>query len=246
MVKATSAEQLVQDFWARVGNQEPFPRQLERSIMLTMPVFVVKVHRHRLDTQYICNHLRHRQVPIPANWTPRRLNGCLIAYKGEAAIFVDGTLSPEDVRVIIAHEFGHYLADYEWPRSKAVRHLGNGILAVLDGARPPSRSEVFAAALADVRIGFYMHYMDRSECSKSKVLVSHVEETADLVGAELLAPRKLVFATIKKTQRAFSQKICARLLADKFGLPRSYAAWYAARLAASERRTRSFTEILGF
>jgi hypothetical protein len=151
------AKQLVDDFWERVGFQEPFPRTLERAIMSTTPVFVVKVHRRRLDTGYIRDWLREREVSLPAPWKQRRLDGCLVAYRGEAAIFLDGTLSPDDARVIIAHEFGHFLAEYEWPRMRAWRRLGDSVVEILDGARQPTPNERIAATLADVQLGVYVH-----------------------------------------------------------------------------------------
>jgi hypothetical protein len=171
-MKTRLAQQLVADFWNRVGSEEPFPRQLERSIMSTTPVFVVKVHHQRLDTTYIRNRLQRRGVHLPTTWADRRLNGCLVAYKGEAAIFVDGTLPADETRVIIAHEFGHYLADYEWPRLRATRGLGDGILDVLDGTRPPTKNELISATLAQVHVGVYVHYMDRSAAGGVASLVN--------------------------------------------------------------------------
>jgi len=132
------AMQLVADFWERVGYQESFPRTLERAIMSTMPAFVVKVHRRRLDTHYVRDWLRDRDVALPAPWKPRRLNGCLVAYRGEAAIFLDGTLPCDDARVMIAHEFGHFLAEYHGPRLRAVRRLGDSVVEILDGDRAPA------------------------------------------------------------------------------------------------------------
>lgn len=244
MITTSLADQLVRDFWERAGGEEPFPRQLERPIMLTEPVHIVKVHGRRLDAEYIRDHFRRRRVTLTASWGPRALNGCLVAFRGEAAIFVDGTLPPEDVRAVIAHEFGHYLAEYDWPRRRALRHFGPGAAGVLDGLRPPTRGEKFSAALADVPLGVHVHYMNRTK--QTRALVAHVEETADIVGAELLAPRRAVLAHFKRTGNGASPKACAELLHNIFGLPPAYAAGYAARLMAAERQGRTFTEILGF
>jgi hypothetical protein len=173
------------------------------------------------------------------------LNGCLVAFKGEAAIFVDGTLPADESRAIIAHEFGHYLADYEWPRVKALRHLGDAIVEVLDGARPPTNHELVAAALADVRVGVYVHYMDRSGDLDAAFLVGQVEETASIVGAELLAPRHAVLAETADTADGHDRAAIVRILEMRFGLPTGYANWYADRLARQIRRRRSFSETLG-
>jgi hypothetical protein len=239
------AEQLVSDFWERAGYEEPFPRQLERPIMSTTPVFVVKVHRQRLDATYIRNQLQRRGVNLPTPWADRRLNGCLVAFKGEAAIFVDGTLRSDEGRVIIAHEFGHFLADYEWPRFRALRHLGDAILEVLDGARPPTANERLAAALTDVQIGVYVHYLDRSRNSDVAFLVDEVEETARIVGAELLAPRQTVLAEMAQHGDGYTSAAIVQLLKKRFGLPTTYAGWYADRLERHCRKRRSFCDVLG-
>lgn len=245
-MKTRLAQQLVADFWERVGAEEPFPRQLERSIMSITPVFVIKVHRQRLDTTYIRHRLQRRGVHLPTTWTDRPLNGCLVAYKGEAAIFVDGTLAADESRVVIAHEFGHYLADYEWPRLRALRGLGDGVLDVLDGTRPPAKSELFAATLAQVHVGAYVHYMDRSAGAGIAPLVMEVEETANIVAAELLAPRHAVLAEIARSGAGHSREVLVETLQRHFGLATPFAEWYAGRLAKHLRKRRSFSDILGF
>jgi hypothetical protein len=241
-VKTNLAEQLVADFWERVGYQEGFPRQLEQSIMLTVPVHVVKVHGC-LDTRFIRDRLLRRGIALPTPWKERKMRGCLVAFKDDAAIFVDGTLSPEEWRVIIAHEFGHYLADFEYPRRRALRHLGNSIVEVLDGDRPPSRHELLAATLTNVQVGVFVHYMDRSENSRG--LVREVEDTASIVGAELVAPRQAVFEEMTLQKVEASPTMIAKLLEVQFGLPSDYAEWHAERLARFLQKHRSFSEILG-
>jgi len=241
-VKTSLAEQLVADFWERVGYQEGFPRQLEQSIMVTVPVHVVKVHGC-LNTSFIRDRLRRRGIALPTPWKERKMHGCLVAFKDDAAIFVDGTLSPDDWRVIIAHEFGHYLADFEYPRRRALRYLGNSIAEVLDGDRPPSQNEIFAAVLTNVQVGVFVHYMDRSE--NSRMLVREVEDTASIVGAELLAPCQAVFEAMARQKVEAQPKTITKLLEAFFGLPSDYAEWHAERLARVLRRHRSFCQVLG-
>ena len=240
------AENLVAEFWRRVGSEEPFPRHLERSIMLIAPVSVVKVHRQRLDTVFIRERFHRRGIPLPMPWADRKLNGCLVAFNGEAAIFLDGTLQPDEARVILAHEFGHYLADYEWPRLKALRYFGKDILPVLDGARPAKSADLFAASLSGLQIGTYVHYMDRSTDATIRSLVSHVEDSANTVGAELIAPRKAVLAGMAQLNTRVNHAACSALLRTQFGLPETYATLYAAKLMRALRRKRSFTDVLGF
>jgi hypothetical protein len=245
-MKSKLAEQLAADFWEEVGYEEPFPRSLERAIMSTMPVFVVKVHRCRLDTCQVRAWLEKRAVYLPSTWKERRLNGCLVAYRGEAAIFVDGTLSAEDMRVIIAHEFGHYLAEYDRPRSRALRRIGHSVFAVLDGDRAPTGNEQIAATLAGVELGVFVHYMDRSADSGRQVLVQQVETTADILGAELLAPSHAVTAEIRRDGSLPTKPDrWTEVLESHFGLPHHYAEPYAKRLAGQARRNRTFAEVLG-
>jgi hypothetical protein len=241
-MNARLASQLVADFWDRVGYQEPFPRSLERAIMSTTPVFVVKVHHRRLDTRYVQDWLRDRQVFLPAPWKQRKLNGCLVAYRGEAAIFLDGTLSADEARVALAHEFGHFLAEYEWPRMRAQRRLGASVIEILDGDRPPTPNERMASTLADVQLGVYVHYMDRT--SSARTLVGRVERTAEIVAAELVAPQRELIAKFAGMEPCHAL-ITAALCRD-FGLPPAYADWYASRLVKLCTGKKSFSQVLGF
>lgn len=243
-MKAKLAHELVADFWERVGYHEPFPRSLERAIMSTTPVFLVKVHHHRLDTRYVRDWLQDRNVSLPAPWKQRSLNGCLVAYRGEAAIFLDGTLSAEEARVTIAHEFGHYLAEYEWPRLRARRRLGDSVVEILDGDRLPTPNERIAATLADVQLGIYVHYMDRTRAQR--ILVGRVERTADIVAAELLAPRSALAEKLGDGETQQSHSSVTAVLCTAFGLPLSYAQWYASRLVEQAKPTKSFSQVLRF
>jgi hypothetical protein len=240
MTKTSLAEQLVADFWGRVGYTEAFPRQLEQSIMLTVPVHIVKVHGC-LDTAFIRERLRRRGITLRTAWKERKMRGCLVALKEDAAIFVDGTLSPNDWRVIVAHEFGHYLAEFEFPRRRALRYLGQPVLKVFDGERPASPAEKLAATLSNVNVGVLVHYMDRSE--DSRALVQGVEDTACVVGAELIAPRKVVLEAI--VRRKLCGPAITKLLEDDFGLPSDYARWHADRLVQVLRKQRSFAQVFG-
>jgi hypothetical protein len=244
-MKAKLAKQLVAEFWEQVGYHEPFPRTLERAIMSTTPVFVVKVHHCRLDTRYVQDWLRDRNVSLPAPWKQRTLNGCLVAYRGEAAIFLDGTLSADEARVTIAHEFGHFLAEYEWPRMRAWRRLGESVVEILDGDRLPTPNERIAATLADVQLGVYVHYMDRTNDLAGRALVSRVERTADIVAAELVAPQHAVVAKMNENAVLNYASVTA-LLCGHFGLPALYAEWYAKRLLEQAKPTKSFSQVLGF
>ena len=180
---------------------------------------------------------------LPAPWKPRPLNGCLVAHRGEAAIFLDGTLSPDEARVVIAHEFAHFLAEYEWPRLRAQRRLGASVTEILDGDRSPTPNERIAATLADVRLGVYVHYMDRTTAARA--MVGQVERTADIVAAELVAPHCAVIAKLGGTIEP-NQSSVAAALRRHFGLPPAYADWYTRRFLDRASSKKSFSQILGF
>ena len=244
-MRSSFARRLVADFWQRVGCEEAFPRQLELQIMSIAPVSIRKVLHQRLNTAYIQHRLERRGISLRTRWNDRLLNGCLVAFKGEAVIFVNGTLSPDQIRIVIGHEFGHYLAEYEFPRARALRYLGEGIIDVLDGLRPATANERLAAALADVPIGAYVHYMDRDGDSRSTLLVHHVEHTANIVCAELLAPIDVVLNQISEAGASHNPALIVEILEMRFGLPTGYAESYAERLLRNLRQRQSFSEILG-
>ena len=150
------------------------------------------------------------------------------------------------MRVVVAHEFGHYLAEYEWPRSLALRRLGSSILDVLDGDRMAIANEQIAATLANVAIGVYVHYMDRSGDSTTAGLVAQVEDTADMVGAELLAPRAVLATQANRIGTTDGHAGLVEVLRTRFGLPESYAKWYSQRIVSEMCNKKSFCEILGF
>jgi hypothetical protein len=112
---------LAADFWEHFGTACPFPRDLERPIVLTTPVFVARLPRLCLTRAQ--QWFTKRRTTLPLLVPGRPLNGCLIAYRGRVGIFLDAQLGSRQERVILAHEFGHYLSAYEWPRNRVVSAL---------------------------------------------------------------------------------------------------------------------------
>jgi hypothetical protein len=86
--------------------------------------------------------------------------------------------------------------------------------------------------------------MDRAGDSAMSALVQHVETTADIVAAELLAPRQAVLAELGD-DAALNHESIACVLQTRFALPGAYAQWYARRLAQQMNRPKSFSETLG-
>jgi hypothetical protein len=235
---------LAASFWDRVAELPPFPRNLEATIAQVTPVWVVP--RPDLRPGVAQAWLRQRRLRLPLHLPDRPLDGCILAFRGVAVIFVDETLPTAERRVIVAHEFAHYLAEYEWPRDRARRRLGPTLAPLLDGIRPATPAENWAAALAGVRLEAHVHYMERTFDPCCLAAVDHVERTANALACELLAPQSAVRA--EACQSGLGLGDCSpwqRLLEERFGLPARWAIAYAGQLLTEARRHRSFCDRLG-
>jgi IrrE N-terminal-like domain len=225
---------------ARVRPGERF--DLEGAVVRTTPVFVVRLRR--LRPVGARNWLWQRGTRLPLAVEDRPLAGCVVAYRGQAGIFLERALSAEDARAVLAHEFAHYLAHYELPRSRVARRLGASVLPALDGERPASETEGLAAALAGVPLEVHTHCMDRGFDPGRVAAVDAVERGANGLACELLAPRREVLGRARTGRLPEEAGAWARLLREEFGLPESWAVAYAGHLVGKRPR-RSFSETLG-
>ncbi|QEL16605.1 ImmA/IrrE family metallo-endopeptidase [Limnoglobus roseus] len=175
-------EHIAAEVWLSFDGPPPPPRDLEPHLSLIAPLFVVTLPR--LSPSAVFEWLRDRGLPLPdRDPPPMNLLGCLVAHAGSGGIFLEESLTADERRVIVAHEFAHFVLDYEGPRTRAVRRLGPDILRVLDGFQPPDDSIEIAAALADVPLGVHSHLLD---CD------AETEDRATALALELLAPRAAV------------------------------------------------------
>jgi hypothetical protein len=244
-VASKRREELAACFWERAAGGDEFPRPIEAALVRAAPTWVIR--EPGLTPAAVARWLRRRGVRLPLPDDGRALGGCLLAFRGSGAVFVDAGLPPDEARVVIAHEAAHFLADYEAPRERVLRRLGPSVLPVLDGDRPAAEVERWAAALAGVRLGAHVHYMDRTYDPARTATTDAVERAADELALELLAPRRLVTAALAARGPLPAQTApWERLLGERFGVPRRWAAFYARRLAAAARRRATFTERLGF
>jgi Zn-dependent peptidase ImmA (M78 family) len=156
----------------------------------------------------------------------------LIAQRGHAFIFIDGSLPDDELRFTLAHETAHFVHHYEGPRSSALEVLGSGIEVVLDGERPPTAQERLRGALRGVPIGVYQHMMDRADGLPDRA-TSQLEAEADLIAFELLAPTNTVLRTTTPGDN------CSAELQTRYGLP-SWAADRWRDWIDSRRRGDSF------
>lgn len=207
-------------FWKAAGDKrEPFPRDLRKPVLRSFPVAIIQLPRLSLGDA--SRWLRQRGVDRQLDGHDRLVRGCLLADRGHAFIFVDGSLESEDERITLAHETAHYWLHYQKPRSTAIAALGETIIEALDGDRALSPSEKFSAVMRNVPIGTYQHTLDRGHDGLPSALTLAMEREADLLGFELLAPSGKV-----RSDSAPGQD-CIELLCTCFGFPIAEATLWA-------------------
>lgn len=235
---------LTADFWDRAGPPPPYPRNLDEVILLTTPIWIVHLKDLRPSSARCWLHQRGLELPLTV--AERALDGCILAFRGQAVIFLEAALDPAYHRVILAHEFAHYLAEYERPRLQVVRRLGESVLPLLDGHRPATAAEMLAGALAGVSLGAHIHFMERTFDPRCLSATARVERVANELACELLAPRQDVCQEMsQRGERRMEPGPWQDLLTEYFGLCRPWAEAYAARLIAWMKRQRSFTDYFG-
>lgn len=228
------AEQLADAFWHRAGGPPDPPRDLEPVIPRTADVFVASLANLTLTSAQAWIH--RRGIAIPLAGSDRAVKGLVVAFRGRGVIFVEEALPPDERRVILAHEFAHYLLEYVRPRERVLRRIGPQVLPVLDGeaSEPPAE---WAALLAGVPLGVHTHFLSREFDPGDRV--GRSERAANELALELLAPRRLL------AMSEASIDDVARKLVDRYGLPSSWASGYAGAIVASNARRQSFSERLG-
>ena len=225
------------EFWALTGQPPPFPRDLSNVLPVALPLGLVVLPA--LALHRVKGWLTRRGVPYRFPCQDRRLRGCLVAHAGSGLLFVDGADDAVQRRFTVAHEAAHFLVDYLRPRRAAIDKLGEGIVDVLDGRRAPTWAERADAILSDCPIGVYVHLLERDGPRSS--LLAAVEERADQLACELLAPARDV---ARRWTDALDEEDLAAVLRDEFGLPNAPASQYARRLIRSWRPAPSFVDWL--
>jgi len=160
------------------------PGEFETQIALSLPLAVVSVPR--LTSTRVEDWLASRRVPVEIVHDDGRLRAALVAYGGAGVAFIDGSDQAVERRFSLAHEVGHFMAEYLAERARIDRIGGPRMLEVQDGARRATSGERlrFAIAGRSLPIRFW-------RCTGQ---AGRSEQLADRVAVELLAPANALFA----------------------------------------------------
>lgn len=231
-------EAAAERFWHAAGGPETFPRTLEGSIALALPVMVARLPRLGLFSAERWLSRRgapaDAAAPVDAARRDRPLRACLYAWDGSGCILLDAADPPDEQRFSLAHEAAHFILDYQQPRERVAARVGDAATAVLDGRRAATLEERIDATLAGVTLAPHLHLMERGERGIERGAVAAAESRADQLAFELLAPWRQALALLPDGGRAAERQAGAtRALASAFGLPTALAEAYARRLLAA-------------
>lgn len=222
-------ENTAQEFWALLGEVPTYPCDIKTAITFAMPIGLYAISGLRISDVLDWTQKVHLSYRMPGR--NRRLHGCLLADRDKGTIFYDARDSEDEQRFTLAHELAHFLLDYQAPRQRAVAILGRSILPVLDGDRPPTVAERVHAVLSTVPLGTLSHFMERPDEGLPATIVIDIEDRADQLALELLAPISSLHEkmSLSTTPRGFSKRLLflTQQLVATSGLPSAIASSYA-------------------
>lgn len=226
---ATNLRDLADATWHAVPAEVRSQRDVHAALVWASQVVVVMLPRLRLKfvNRWLANH---DIAPLTA--AEDNLRGLLVAWRGHAVIFVDGSLPQPDSRFTLAHEHGHLLLDYLLPRQRVLRDAPE-LLDVVDGHRPPSDVDRARAALARLPLGVHTHLLHRDEYEGASQSTAVAEDRASAYALELLAPWEETLALLRARvphAGTYHDRLgaAADAVADVFGLPHDAATVRAA------------------
>jgi hypothetical protein len=225
----TLIENTAQEFWALAGEAPRYPCDIKVAITLTMPLELFATPGLRVSD--VLDWTQRVRISYRMPGRDRRLHGCLLADRDKGVIFYDARDPEDEQRFTLAHELAHFLLDYQAPRRRAVAILGASILPVLDGDRPPTVTERVHAVLSTVPLGTMSHFMERPDEGLPATIVIDIEDRADHLALELLAPGSSLQEMMSRSTapRGFNKRLLflAQQLTALYGLPTSIASSYA-------------------
>jgi hypothetical protein len=180
-------------------------------MMETFDVAVILIPKLSIDAvnRWLAAHGRQ---PL-RNHEDRILRACLLARRGFGLIFVDGSMDRDERRYAVAHELAHFFAHYLELRRRAVARFGEPILSVLDGERPPTIAERLSGIIQYAPLGPFDDFLVRDSAGEPSAKVIEIENEADLIAMELLAPS----GEVARMTRSGATRV--DLLRKDFGLP---------------------------
>src|SRR5581483_8908288 len=180
-----------------------------------------------LELQGIEGWLTKRGPSFLFNCRSRAVRGCLIAYGGQGLIFIDENDPEDERRFTVAHEIGHFIADYLLVREDAIAKFGDPITEVFDGRRQPSVAERVHSLLAGAPLGVFTNLMERDQTAGLELW--EIEDRADRIAMALLAPPEEVLLQSDTSLSGFQWRLKAmvNILHEYFGLPAPVASPYA-------------------
>jgi hypothetical protein len=181
---ATAVRELAQSTWRAAPAEVRDRRDVQAALVWASPVAVVSLMK--LHLAMVNRWLVNRGAP-PLPDGIGDLRGLLVAWRGQAAIFVDGTLPEAERRLTLAHEHGHLLLDYLVPRQRVLAEEP-ALLDVLDGRRRPTNADRARAALARAPLGLHTHLLHRHDDGGAPETTIRAEDSASSYALELLAP----------------------------------------------------------
>ena len=221
-------ENTAQEFWALVGTTPSYPCDIKAAITLTLPLELYAIAGLRVKD--VLDWAKRIRLNCLIRGRDRRLHGCLIADRGKGTIFFDTRDHENEQRFTLAHELAHFLLDYQAPRQRALTILGETILPVLDGDRPPALAERLHAVLGTVPLGVMSHLMERPDEGLPSNIVIDIEDRANRLALELLAPARPLQNVMEQatTPRGFSTRLAflTELLITHSGLSGAIATSY--------------------
>lgn len=239
-----SAQEIADLFWQLSGVREDFPHRLERALAFALPVTLVKLPRLRLWD--IERWLSQRGKEYRFDCDSRSVRGCLLAHAGVGLLFVDGSDLEDEQRFTVAHEIGHFMADYWLPRRKAIEKLSSDVVDALDGSRPLTLTERIYAMLSSVPSSTYQSLMERNSLDGNDEIWK-AEDRADCIALALLAPSQEIIELMDFLMEPYPTRLerTADILCLQFGLPKRIAGAYASALLAKIGKGPSWIEYLG-
>lgn len=193
-----------------------FPRNVEFAA-LALPThieFIDQLTPDKID-RWLHSHLAWA---TQASGDNRRIRGCLVAHRGRAIIFVEASESEDERRFTVSHELAHFIGHYLAGRELAIARLGEAIVAVLDGDRPPTPAERLSGVLLRCPLGVFRDVLDRDGGEPLSEAAERMEVEADTAAFLALAPPAEVVARCDAIHQRRDRECLLQTLQSEFGL----------------------------